>query len=187
MTLFVAKPNIYIYIYIYIYLFFYLQTPCSRGCSTNSIDFSLSDPFSPNLVVYMTRLLKLNLCHLCILRGVPLHGTWSFERMLASHRISHVTCHMSHVVCPVSHVMRSMSNNTCHLLCIHSIVNWKPAYLGALPLEVLKYQIHMGQTRQEVKRPKKWVFSRLQLNLQTWYFLFWGSKWFLPNKYAEFW
>ena len=44
---------------------------------------------------------------------------------------------------------------------------------------------HMGQTRQEVTKPKKIFFSRLQIGLQTWYYLFWGSKWFLPNKYAE--
>ena len=44
---------------------------------------------------------------------------------------------------------------------------------------------HMGQTRQEVKRPKKCFFYQLQLVLLTRYYLFWGSRWFLSNKYVE--
>ena len=34
-----------------------------------------SDPFPPNIVVYTTRLLRFNRCHLCHLRGVYLHGS----------------------------------------------------------------------------------------------------------------
>ena len=37
---------------------------------------SLSDSFPPNLVVYTTRLLRLNRCHLCHLRGMHLHGSF---------------------------------------------------------------------------------------------------------------
>ena len=52
------------------------QTLCSQGCSTKSLVINVfSHLFPKNLVVDTTRLLRLNKCHLCHLRGVYLHGS----------------------------------------------------------------------------------------------------------------
>ena len=46
----------------------------SGGSSTNSlVTDSFAHPFPPNIVVYMTKLLRLNRRHLCLFKGVYLH------------------------------------------------------------------------------------------------------------------
>ena len=39
--------------------------------------------------------------------------------------------------------------------------------------------------RLRLRGQKSVCFFRLPLVLLTWYYLFWGSRWFLSNKYAE--
>ena len=79
----------------------------------SSLIHSFSDPFPPNVVVYTTRLLRLNRCHLCHLRGVYLHGSWNFERMFTPPNMSHVMWHVSRVTCHMSRVTCHVSPVTC--------------------------------------------------------------------------
>ena len=72
----------------------FMQTRCSRGCSTNtfvshSLIQSASDPFPPNLQnTFITKPYEL--------------GPWNFDRMFISLHVSHVTCNMSRVTCNMS-------------------------------------------------------------------------------------
>ena len=58
----------------------------SRGCSTNSlVTDSFANPFPPNIGVYKTKLLRLNRCHLCHLRGMYLNRNSAPSRLPSKH------------------------------------------------------------------------------------------------------
>ena len=50
---------------------------------------------------------------------------------------------------------------------------------------LFKKNINMDQTRQKVKRPTELIYFWTSGALLTWYYLFWGSRWFLSNEYAK--
>ena len=67
--------------------------------------------------------------------------SWNFERIIMSHDVSHVTCHISRVTCQVSKVRCQVSHFILFIYlfwqsCVAS--QWRVCYQGGLPRLVLK-------------------------------------------------
>ena len=64
---------------------------------THSLTDSFADPFPPNIVIYTTRLLRLNRCHLCHLRVCIFLGARDLQFWENVHLPPVVMCHVSNV------------------------------------------------------------------------------------------